>query len=58
MERVTQVTDLQAASKRVERHAGSPGIDGMRTDEQRVYLRNTGRNSCERCSTRLTARKR
>ena len=39
MDRVTQVTNLQAALKRVERNAGSPGVDGMRADELRPYLR-------------------
>ena len=39
MEQVTQVTNLEAALKRVEKNAGSPGIDGMRTDELRGWLR-------------------
>jgi group II intron reverse transcriptase/maturase len=39
MEQVTQVTNLQVALKRVEKNAGSPGIDGMRTDEIRGWLR-------------------
>jgi RNA-directed DNA polymerase len=36
---VTRVTNLQVALKRVEKNAGSPGIDGMRTDELRPWLR-------------------
>ena len=39
MERVTQITNLQAALKRVEANDGSPGIDGMRADELRPWLR-------------------
>jgi group II intron reverse transcriptase/maturase len=39
IELATRVTNLQAALKRVERNAGSPGIDGMRADELRPYLR-------------------
>ncbi len=39
MERVVQTTNLQAALKRVEKNAGSPGIDGMRADELRLWLR-------------------
>jgi group II intron reverse transcriptase/maturase len=39
MEKVTQVANLQAALKRVEKNAGSPGIDGMRSDELRLRLR-------------------
>lgn len=39
MEKVTRVANLQAALKRVEKNRGIPGIDGMRTDELRPYLR-------------------
>jgi group II intron reverse transcriptase/maturase len=39
MEKVTQVANLQAALKRVEANDGSPGIDGMRADELRPWLR-------------------
>ena len=39
MEEVTSVRNLQAALKRVETNKGSPGIDGMRTDELRLHLR-------------------
>lgn len=39
MEQATQVANLQVALKRVEKNAGSPGIDGMRTDELRPWLR-------------------
>jgi group II intron reverse transcriptase/maturase len=39
MERVTRVTNLQAALKRVEENDGSPGIDGMRAEELRAWLR-------------------
>jgi group II intron reverse transcriptase/maturase len=39
MEQVTSVPNLQAALKRVEANKGSPGIDGMRTDELRLHLR-------------------
>ena len=38
MERATRVANLQAALKRVEKNAGSPGVDGMRTDELRPWL--------------------
>ena len=39
MEQATQVPNLQVALKRVERNAGSPGTDGMRADELRLWLR-------------------
>jgi RNA-directed DNA polymerase len=39
MEQVTQVPNLKAALERVEANAGSPGIDGMRADELRLWLR-------------------
>jgi group II intron reverse transcriptase/maturase len=39
LEQATQVANLQAALKRVERNAGSPGVDGMRADELRPWLR-------------------
>jgi len=39
MEQATRVANLQAALKRVEKNAGSPGIDGMRADELRLWLR-------------------
>lgn len=39
MERVVQITNLQAALERVEGNAGGPGIDGMRAEELRLWLR-------------------
>ncbi len=39
MEEVVSTANLQAALKRVEANRGSPGIDGMRTDELRAHLR-------------------
>jgi group II intron reverse transcriptase/maturase len=39
MERVVQIANLQAALERVEGNAGSPGIDGMRAEELRLWLR-------------------
>lgn len=38
-ERVFSRDNLAAALRRVERNAGAPGIDGMRTDELRRWLR-------------------
>jgi group II intron reverse transcriptase/maturase len=39
MEGVISIPNLQAALKRVEANRGSPGIDGMRAEELRLYLR-------------------
>jgi len=39
MEEVISIPNLQLALKRVESNRGSPGIDGMRTDELRLHLR-------------------
>ena len=39
MEGVISIPNLQAALKRVEANRGSPGIDGMRTEELRLHLR-------------------
>jgi RNA-directed DNA polymerase len=39
MERVVQRPNLQAALKRVKSNKGSPGIDGMTTDELSTHLR-------------------
>jgi RNA-directed DNA polymerase len=41
MERVISIANLQSALKRVEANKGSPGIDGMRTDELRLHMRAT-----------------
>lgn len=39
MERVASIPNLQAALKRVEANRGSPGSDGMKWDELRLWLR-------------------
>jgi group II intron reverse transcriptase/maturase len=39
MERVVSIPNLQAALQRVETNRGSPGIDGMKWDELRPWLR-------------------
>ena len=40
MEQVVETTNMHAALKRVRQNKGSPGIDGMTTDELPDYLRN------------------
>ncbi len=47
MERVVAIPNLQSALKRVETNRGSPGIDGMRTDELRLWLRTHWKELCE-----------
>lgn len=47
MEKVVEIGNLQAALKRVEANRGSPGIDGMRTDELRPWLREHWKELCE-----------
>jgi group II intron reverse transcriptase/maturase len=39
MERIVSIPNLRAALKRVERNRGSPGIDGMKWNELRLWLR-------------------
>lgn len=47
MERVVSIPNLQAALKRVETNRGSPGIDGMKWDELRPWLRGHWKELCE-----------
>ena len=39
MEQAISIANLQVALKRVETNDGSPGVDGMRAEELRLYLR-------------------
>ncbi len=48
MEGVVSIPNLQAALKRVEANRGSPGIDGMKWDELRPWLREHWKELCER----------
>jgi hypothetical protein len=47
MERVVSIPNLQAALKRVEANRGSPGIDGMKCEELRPWLRRHWKELCE-----------
>src|SRR5262245_39315675 len=47
MERVVSIPNLQAALKRVEGNRGSPGIDRMKWDELRPWLRMHWKELCE-----------
>jgi group II intron reverse transcriptase/maturase len=47
MERVVSIPNLQAALKRVEANRGSPGIDGMKWNELRPWLRMHWKELCE-----------
>src|SRR5215813_9212559 len=47
MERIVSVPNLQAALKRVEENRGSPGIDGMKWNELRPWLREHWKELCE-----------
>ena len=47
MERVASTPNLQAALKRVETNRGSPGCDGMKWDELRLWLRAHWKELCQ-----------
>ena len=51
MERVVCIPNLQSALKRVEANRGSPGIDGMRMEELRPWLRRHWKDLCEQLLT-------
>jgi group II intron reverse transcriptase/maturase len=51
MERVVSIPNLQAALKRVEKNRGSPGIDGMKWNELRPWLRAHWKELCEQLLT-------
>ena len=38
LEKILESANLNAALKKVESNKGAPGVDGMRTDELRLYI--------------------